>query len=78
MYISCIFFFIAAKQTASEAFTQITQCKMEKKHFEDKVKTMQKDVQSTSAQYKKDQANISAIEKEVDKLKVMCCKIKMF
>ncbi|XP_077293601.1 structural maintenance of chromosomes 2 [Arctopsyche grandis] len=60
---------IAAKQSASEASTLISQHTMEKNHMTEKLKTLQKEASTSTLQYKKQQANIISIEKEVENLK---------
>ncbi|XP_049877552.1 structural maintenance of chromosomes protein 2 [Pectinophora gossypiella] len=60
---------MAAKQEASEASTRITQSMMEKRHAEDRLKTLEREFKSSSAQYQKDQDNIGRQQAQVDKLR---------
>ncbi|KAI5632612.1 SMC proteins flexible hinge domain-containing protein [Phthorimaea operculella] len=60
---------MAAKQEASEASTRISQSQMEKKHAEDRLKTLEKEFKSSSAQYQRDQEAIGKQQKQVDQLK---------
>lgn len=57
-------------QTVSETSTSISQSTMEKNHLNEKLKNLQKEASTSNIQYKKQQATISSIEKEVAQLEV--------
>ncbi|CAB3219835.1 unnamed protein product [Arctia plantaginis] len=59
---------MAAKAEASEASTRISQSTMEKKHAEERLKTLEKEFNSSSAQFKRDQDNIGKQQAQIDKL----------
>ncbi|CAG4984242.1 unnamed protein product [Colias eurytheme] len=57
-----------AKQQASEASTRISQSMMEKRHAEERLKGLEREFNSSSAQYKQDLDVIQKNEAEVDRL----------
>lgn len=59
---------MAAKAEASEASTRISQSTMEKKHAEERLKTLEKEFNSSSAQFKRDQDNIGKQQTQLEKL----------
>ncbi|CAG4930350.1 unnamed protein product [Parnassius apollo] len=59
---------MAAKQEASEASTRISQSTMEKKHAEDRLKTLEREFKSSSSQYQRDQDSIAKHQAQVDQL----------
>ncbi|KAI8425458.1 hypothetical protein MSG28_007203 [Choristoneura fumiferana] len=59
---------MAAKQEASEASTSISQAQMEKRHAEDRLKTLEREFKASSAQFTKDQENIGKHQAQLDKL----------
>ncbi|XP_026725699.1 structural maintenance of chromosomes protein 2 [Trichoplusia ni] len=59
---------MAAKQEASEASTRITQSTMEKKHAEDRLRTLERDFASSSEQFQRDQAKINRQQAQLDQL----------
>lgn len=73
-----LYIIAAAKQSVSEASTLISQHTMEKNHMAEKLKTLQKETSTSTLQYKKQQANINSIEKEVENLKVRILLLLLF
>ncbi|XP_052743950.1 structural maintenance of chromosomes protein 2 [Bicyclus anynana] len=59
---------MAAKQEASEASTRISQSMMEKKHAEERLKALQKEFKTSSAQYEKDRRSIDKHQADVDQV----------
>lgn len=59
---------MAAKQESSEANTRVSQSTMELKHCQERLRSLQRDFKSSSAQFQKDQDNITSMEREVKKL----------
>ncbi|XP_047033737.1 structural maintenance of chromosomes protein 2 [Helicoverpa zea] len=59
---------MAAKQEASEAATRISQSTMEKAHAEKRLKALQRDFHSSSAQYQRDQQHIAQQQAQLDAL----------
>ncbi|CAH1637528.1 unnamed protein product [Spodoptera littoralis] len=59
---------MAAKQEASEAATRISQSAMEKKHAENRLKALEKEFASSSAQYQRDMENIGRHEAQLAEL----------
>ncbi|XP_047994566.1 structural maintenance of chromosomes protein 2 [Leguminivora glycinivorella] len=59
---------MAAKAEASEASTSMSQAQMEKRHAEDRLKTLEKEFKASSAQFTKDQDNIGRQQAQLDKL----------
>ncbi|GBP22865.1 Structural maintenance of chromosomes protein 2 [Eumeta japonica] len=58
------------KKEASEASTRITQNNMEKKHCEGRLKILEKEFNSTSTQFQKDQDNIGRMQADADLTKM--------
>ncbi|XP_059050809.1 structural maintenance of chromosomes protein 2 [Achroia grisella] len=60
---------MAAKAEASEASTRISQSMMERKHAEERLKTLEREFKSSSSQFQRDQDAIGKHEAQVEKLK---------
>ncbi|XP_053614104.1 structural maintenance of chromosomes protein 2 [Plodia interpunctella] len=67
---------MAAKAEASEASTRISQSQMEKKHAEDRLKTLEREFKSSSSQFQKDQQNIDRQQRQVDTLQAELSQMK--
>lgn len=59
---------MAAKQQASEASTRITSAMMDKKHAEERLKTLEKEFTTSSKQYDADQESIRRQQAQVEQL----------
>ncbi|XP_068618958.1 structural maintenance of chromosomes protein 2 [Battus philenor] len=59
---------MAAMQAASEASTRITVSTMEKRHAEERLRTLERDFKSSSSQYQRDQESIAKHQAQVDQL----------
>ncbi|KAH9635451.1 hypothetical protein HF086_003205 [Spodoptera exigua] len=59
---------MAAKQEASEAATRISQSEMEKKHAENRLRALEREFDSSSAQFQRDQENIGRHEAQLAEL----------
>ncbi|KAM3955882.1 structural maintenance of chromosomes 2 [Aphomia sociella] len=60
---------MAAKAEASEASTRISQSTMEKKHAEERLKTLEREFKSSSSQFQRDQDAIGRHQAQVEQLK---------
>ncbi|XP_052756317.1 structural maintenance of chromosomes protein 2 [Galleria mellonella] len=67
---------IAAKAEASEASTRISQSMMEKKHAEERLKTLEREFKSSSAQYQRDQDSIGRHQAQVEQLQLELSRIQ--